>query len=73
MGQRNHMEDTYCCIQDLGICPGVKVSYFAVFDGHGGGWCAKFLKENLHKQLAQSLTKIDSAGILADFAQSKLA
>ena len=26
----------------------VKCSYFAVYDGHGGSWCANFLRDNLH-------------------------
>lgn len=25
-----------------------KVSFFAVFDGHGGSGCAEFLRDNLH-------------------------
>ena len=43
------MEDYNICIQDLHIFNDIKVSYFGVFDGHGGDQCAKFLKETLHK------------------------
>lgn len=42
------MEDSYQCVQDLNLHPKVPVSYFAVFDGHGGYQCAQFLRDNLH-------------------------
>lgn len=29
-----------------------KVSFFAVFDGHGGHACAEFLRDNLHSFIA---------------------
>lgn len=29
----------------------VTVTYYAVFDGHGGPSCANFLKDNLHLEL----------------------
>jgi hypothetical protein len=32
----------------------VHISYFGVFDGHGGDKCSKFLKENMHKYLLES-------------------
>ena len=34
--------------------PQVTISYFAVFDGHGGDSCPVFLKQNLHMQLVES-------------------
>ena len=43
------MEDNYLVIQDLGLDPNIIVSYYAVFDGHGGDSCSLFLKRNLHK------------------------
>ncbi len=46
MGQRDHMEDAYQCIQDLKLSADIKMSYFGVFDGHGGDCCALFLKEH---------------------------
>ena len=54
IGERNTMEDTYSCIQDLRISPTVSVSYFAVFDGHGGDSCSRFLQENLHHALVEA-------------------
>jgi protein phosphatase 2C family protein 2/3 len=30
-----------------------KVSYFGLFDGHGGSGCAHFLRDNLHVLLSQ--------------------
>ena len=29
-----------------------KISFFAVFDGHGGSGCAEYLRDNLHTFLA---------------------
>lgn len=34
------MEDSYACIQDMMIDEEVSVTYYAVFDGHGGPDCA---------------------------------
>ena len=54
------MEDSYQCIEDLRIDDEVSVTYYAVFDGHGGPECALFLKDNLHLELkAQFLDEID--------------
>lgn len=36
IGQRPHMEDTYAVIQDMVIDEDTCVTYYAVFDGHGG-------------------------------------
>lgn len=33
----------------------VSVTYYAVFDGHGGADCAQFLRENLHTVLRNRL------------------
>lgn len=30
-----------------------KVSYFGLFDGHGGSGCAQYLRDNLHQIIAQ--------------------
>lgn len=30
-----------------------KVSFFAIYDGHGGAGCAEFLRDNLHFHLAR--------------------
>jgi hypothetical protein len=44
IGSRPKMEDTYCVVQDLMLDPQVTISYFGVFDGHGGDSCPLFLK-----------------------------
>ena len=69
------MEDAYQCIQDLKLSGDIKMSYFGVFDGHGGDCCALFLKEHLHKELTSSLAKLHSREprTFFDFAQSELA
>lgn len=38
----------------MGLHPQIAISYFAVFDGHGGDSCSLFLKEHLHKQLVKA-------------------
>lgn len=48
------MEDAYSVVQDLKVHPTIKVSYFAVFDGHGGSFCANFVKDKLQQDLAQA-------------------
>lgn len=40
IGQRAHMEDSYAVIQDMMIDEETSVTYYAVFDGHGGPECA---------------------------------
>jgi len=37
------------------IDPQVPVTYYAVFDGHGGNECASFLRERLHIELKNCL------------------
>jgi hypothetical protein len=51
---RNYNEDRIKIIQKV-IKPDLKgdqswpnISYFGIFDGHGGKKCSNFLKENLH-------------------------
>ena len=40
------------------IC--LNISYFGVFDGHGGDKCSKFLKENMHNYLLKSDVFVDN-------------
>jgi serine/threonine protein phosphatase PrpC len=41
-------------IQDIGIINDIYVSLFAIFDGHGGKDCSKFLKEKFADILKNS-------------------
>lgn len=54
IGMRAMMEDSDVVMQDLRILP-ESVSYYAIFDGHGGKECSNFLKSNLHKFLNKHL------------------
>lgn len=46
----------------------VPVTYYAVFDGHGGSSCANFLRDNLHLDLKRCLTDdIDGIKDSSDF------
>ena len=55
IGVRTCMEDCDCVIQDLGVHEGLPVSYFAIYDGHGGTHCAQYLQDNLHIALRTNL------------------
>ncbi|OMJ81129.1 hypothetical protein SteCoe_18494 [Stentor coeruleus] len=54
IGHRVAMEDTDCVIQDLNILD-QPVSFYGVFDGHGGNSCSEFLKANLYEYLQRKL------------------
>ncbi|XP_074281209.1 putative protein phosphatase 2C 27 [Silene latifolia] len=55
IGGRNYMEDTHVCIADLAQNYGHKqdneeaVSFYGVFDGHGGHAAAQFVRDHLPK------------------------
>ncbi|KAM9358602.1 integrin-linked kinase-associated serine/threonine phosphatase 2C [Symphorus nematophorus] len=58
-GERDEMQDAHVLLPDMSSClsslPGQvsRVSYFAVFDGHGGARASRFAAENLHHNLAK--------------------
>ncbi|XP_036928802.1 integrin-linked kinase-associated serine/threonine phosphatase 2C isoform X2 [Acanthopagrus latus] len=58
-GEREEMQDAHVLLPDMSSClsalPGQvsRVSYFAVFDGHGGARASRFAAENLHYNLAK--------------------
>ncbi|XP_054722891.1 integrin-linked kinase-associated serine/threonine phosphatase 2C-like [Uloborus diversus] len=58
-GEREEMQDRHVLLEDFhtlipNLHPSVsRVSYFAVFDGHGGARASDFAAENLHRHLAQ--------------------
>ena len=59
IGQRDHMEDYYQYIQQLiNLDNRVQVTYYAVFDGHGGSSCAQFCAETLHLELKYQLDDV---------------
>jgi hypothetical protein len=43
-GKRSNMEDSFLIIHDLNIHPRLPISIYGVLDGHGGEWCAIFVK-----------------------------
>ncbi|KAI3353854.1 hypothetical protein L3Q82_004859 [Scortum barcoo] len=58
-GERDEMQDAHVLLPDMSDClsalPGrvSRVSYFAVFDGHGGTRASRFAAEHLHHNLAK--------------------
>ena len=53
---RKEMEDFHCIKQALGKRP--NLSYFAIFDGHGGKEVASYLSVNFHHFLVDEINKI---------------
>ena len=49
------MEDSFVIVQDLALHPQLPISIYGVLDGHGGDWCAHFIKQNLEKELRKNL------------------
>ena len=54
---RQEMEDFHCIKQALGKNP--NLSYFSIFDGHGGKEVASFLSLNFHRVLVQEINSIN--------------
>ena len=54
---RQEMEDFHCIKQALG--KRYNLSYFAIFDGHGGKEVASFLSINLHHFLVKEINNIN--------------
>ncbi|XP_043722985.1 probable protein phosphatase 2C 27 isoform X2 [Telopea speciosissima] len=59
IGGRNYMEDTHVCISDLAkkfgydVLDREAVSFFGVFDGHGGKGAAQFVRDNLPRVIVE--------------------
>ncbi|KAG7224458.1 hypothetical protein INR49_015061 [Caranx melampygus] len=59
-GEREEMQDSHVLLPDMSSClsaiPGQvsRVSYFAVFDGHGGARASRYAAEHLHHNLAKN-------------------
>ena len=69
-GWRISMEDAHTAVLDLKVpgaeskTPADKLSFFGVFDGHGGDKVALFAGENIHNIIAKQDTFING-----DYAQ----
>jgi hypothetical protein len=63
-GIRPSMEDTYLLIHDLGLDECLKISLYAVIDGHGGDQCAHYLRKHFENELLKNLSNYKT-GILA--------
>lgn len=59
IGGRKYMEDTHVCITDLAknfgfhFLDGEAISFFGVFDGHGGKDAAHFVRDNLPRLIVE--------------------
>lgn len=57
-GRRGNMEDSFVIIQDLRIHPLLTVSIYGVLDGHGGDWCAIFIRERFEDEMRKNLLDV---------------
>lgn len=55
MGIRTAMEDTNLIIQDFKLDEIMKFSLYAVIDGHGGDWCAHFIRKRFESEFRKQL------------------
>ncbi|XP_019964216.1 integrin-linked kinase-associated serine/threonine phosphatase 2C isoform X2 [Paralichthys olivaceus] len=67
-GERDEMQDAHVLLPDMSSClslPGQlsHVSYFAVFDGHGGARASRFAAEHLHHNLAKKFPSGDTENV----------
>ncbi|KAK3882086.1 hypothetical protein Pcinc_013518 [Petrolisthes cinctipes] len=58
-GRRGNMEDRFCVLQDVDV-GGKKMSFFGVFDGHGGQFTAEFVKETLFYNTIEKIRQLRS-------------
>ncbi|XP_076832994.1 integrin-linked kinase-associated serine/threonine phosphatase 2C [Brachyhypopomus gauderio] len=61
-GEREEMQDAHVLLPDLSSCMQLpaqvsRLSYFAVFDGHGGARASQYAAENLHHTLISKFPK----------------
>lgn len=55
-GLRGSMEDTFIIVQDLNLDECMKISLFGVIDGHGGDWCAHYIRKNFETEFKNQIT-----------------
>ena len=60
LGTRSTMEDCSIMIHDLGVSNKLDVSLYAVFDGHRGTECARFLSERFPVLIRSKMTSTDN-------------
>jgi len=53
IGDRANQEDKYTIIDDLRIYDELIITYYAVYDGHGGFSCSEYIKKHLHNNLRE--------------------
>ncbi|XP_026155048.1 integrin-linked kinase-associated serine/threonine phosphatase 2C isoform X2 [Mastacembelus armatus] len=68
-GEREEMQDAHVLLPDMSSCLSAlpeqvsRVSYFAVFDGHGGARASRFAAEHLHHNLAKKFPSGDTENV----------
>ena len=49
------MEDFYLVVNDMKVHPTVPFTIYGVFDGHGGEWCALFVRDTFEETFRKYL------------------
>lgn len=49
------MEDSFLISHDLRLHPSLPISIYCVLDGHGGEWCAVFLRKHFEDEIRRNL------------------
>ncbi|XP_076063278.1 uncharacterized protein LOC143038144 isoform X2 [Oratosquilla oratoria] len=57
-GRRGNMEDRFCVKQNIDVGDNRKISFFGVYDGHGGQFAAEYVKENLYKSTLEKIQEL---------------
>lgn len=58
-GRRGNMEDRFSIMQDVDVGE-KKMSFFGVFDGHGGQYTAEYVKDNLFLNTVEKIKQLRS-------------
>lgn len=49
------MEDSFIILHDLQLHPDLPISIYGVLDGHGGEWCATFIRQLFEEEIRKNL------------------
>lgn len=60
-GRRGNMEDRFSVMQDVPVGLNKRMSFFGVYDGHGGQYVAEYLRLHLFKNTVEKIKQLRSS------------